>query len=198
MFTEEANGIFRLKIPFDTVETSVFLIEADNKIILVDSAATGEDVDGYIIPALCERGRSLSDVDMLVLTHNHLDHAGGADRISELAPEIVIVNGVRKLAEEIYTYSLPGHTDDSIGVLDERTHTLISGDGLQGAGVDKFRCYTQNPKAYLETIKKIENDKRIESVLFSHAYEPWRSYSAIGREAVDFCLSECKKYIKEK
>ena len=55
--------------------------------------------------------------------------------------------------------TLAGHTDDSIGVLDERSHTLISGDGLQGAGVDKYRCSLYNKNAYIETIEKIKNDK---------------------------------------
>ncbi len=197
-FEEEVIGIYRLRIPFDTVETSVFLIEADEKRILVDSATTSEDVNGYIVPALCERGYSLRDIDMLVLTHRHGDHAGGCGRITELAPNIKVVTDVRELATNISTYAMPGHTEDCIGVMDVRTHTLISGDGLQGAGVDKYRCYTKNPEAYLETIKKIENDERIENILFSHAYEPWNSYRAIGREAVNFCLSECKKYVKEK
>ena len=197
-FEEEINGIYRQKIPFDTVETSVFLIEADGKKILVDSATTDEDVDGYIVPALSERGYFLCDVDMLVLTHNHGDHAGGSRRIRELAPSIQVITDVRELAADISTLAMPGHTEDCIGVVDVRTHTLISGDGLQGAGVDKYRCYTQNPKAYLETIEKIKNDERIENILFSHAYEPWNSYRAIGREKVNFCLSECEKYVKEK
>ena len=132
---------------------------------------------------------------MLVLTHNHGDHAGGAKRILELAPNIQIVKGIQSLAEGIYTYPMPGHTEDCIGVMDERTHTLISGDGLQGAGVDKYRCYTQNPSAYLETVKRIEGDGRIENILFSHEYEPWYKNAAYGREDVVQVLSDCPRYM---
>jgi hypothetical protein len=76
-----------------------------------------------------------------------------------------------------------------------RTHTLISGDGLQGAGVDKYRCYLLDSSAYLETINRVKNDERIENILFSHAYEPWNCDTAYGRAAVDMCLAECLKYI---
>ena len=197
-FKEEIKGIYRQRIPFDTVETSVFLIEANGTQILVDCAATSEDVDEYIVPGLRSLGYSLCDVDMLVLTHNHGDHAGGKERILEFAPSIKVIDDIRCLAEGISTYPMAGHTKNSIGVLDERSHTLISGDGLQGAGVDKYRCYMQDPAAYLKTIEKIQNDARIENILFSHDYEPWNSYSAIGRVAVDYCLTECKKYVKKK
>jgi glyoxylase-like metal-dependent hydrolase (beta-lactamase superfamily II) len=136
-----------------------------------------------------------SDIDILVLTHRHADHAGGRQHICELAPDIRVVTDVQTLTTDISIYAMPGHTEDCIGIFDRRTHTLISGDGLQGAGVDKFRCYTQNPTAYSETLKKIENDERIENILFSHAYEPWNKDSITGRNKVLECLSDCMKYI---
>lgn len=37
-FHKEIDGIYRLKIPFDTVYTSVFLLETDEGDILVDCA----------------------------------------------------------------------------------------------------------------------------------------------------------------
>ena len=195
-FFEEVKGIYRLKVPFERIYTSVFLIETDQKRILVDCATTAEDVDTHILPALASLGYSLSDVDMLVLTHKHEDHAGGRERILEIAPNIEIVTDVRPLTDRISTYPLSGHTEDSIGILDTRTHTLISGDGLQGAGVDKYRCHTKNPVAYHETLKRIEQDERIENILFSHAYEPWNQDRAVGRCEVINCLSDCKKYVK--
>ena len=75
--------------------------------------------------------------------------------------------------------------------------TLISGDGLQGAGVDKYRAYAQNQKAYYETLERIKQDERIENLIFSHAYEPWYKDHIFGRENVLDVLEECKKYIGE-
>lgn len=197
-FYKETDRIYRLRVPFDTVYTSVFLIDVPHGAILVDCATTDADVDECIVPALQEMGLALSDVRAIVLTHSHDDHAGGHQRILSLSPQIETVTDVRRLWDGIETYPMAGHTADSIGVLDTHAHTLLSGDGLQGAGVDKYRCYTKEPMAYLETVERIQNDKQIENILFSHAYEPWNCDRAIGRETVDACLAACIEYFKEK
>ena len=193
-FYKETDGIYRLRVPFDRIYTSVFLIQTENGPVLVDCATTDEDVDGCIVPALKKMGYALSDVGTLVLTHKHGDHAGGRKRILSLAPNIEVVTDVRTLSQGISTYPMAGHTVDFIGVFDERSHTLISGDGLQGAGVDKYRCSVRTPEGYLETIERIQNDARIENLLFSHAYEPWNADRAFGREAVEKCLRDCLVY----
>ena len=195
-FYEEISGIYRLKVRFDKIYTSIFLMIADSKKILVDCATTDEDVDTVLIPSLKEMGYELSDIDALVLTHRHDDHAGGLKRILQIAPETEVVTGLRTLCDGISTYALSGHTKDSIGVFDGRTNTLISGDGIQGAGVDKYRCYAQDPVAYLETLNKIKNDKKIENILFSHAYEPWNTDSAFGREIAENCIIKSIEYMK--
>ncbi len=196
-FYEEANGIYRLKVPFEKIYTSVFLITTPNGAVLVDCATTAEDVDIFIVPSLRALGYAPTDIKMLVLTHRHGDHAGGLSRILSLAPNIEVVSDVRQLAEGLYTYPLAGHTEDAIGVIDISSHTLISGDGLQGAGVDKYRCNVKNKEAYFKTLERIKNDERVENILFSHAYEPFDKDSVFGRGEVEACLSQCKKYVKE-
>ena len=47
-------------------------------------------------------------------------------------------------------YSLKGHTLDSIGCLDLQSGTLISGDGFQGAGVGRYRCFLECKEEYLK------------------------------------------------
>ena len=195
-FYKETEDIYRLTIPFNTVYTSVFLIKSPSGAVLVDCGSTREDVDEYIVPALFEIGYSLLEITAIALTHMHSDHAGGLSRILELAPNITVIRSVCTLSDMLFTYPMRGHTEDCIGVFDLRSHTLISGDGLQGAGVDKYRCYLKDPVAYFETLERIGKDKRIENILFSHAYEPWNCDHAFGREAVEGCLCHCKKYIK--
>ena len=195
-FKKEKSWIYRLKIPFDTVYTSVFLIRSAFGNLLVDCASSGEDVDQCIVPALKRLGYDLSDIEMLVLTHRHSDHAGGLARVLSLAPNIEVVTDARTICDEICTYPMAGHTEDSIGVFDMRSHTLLSGDGLQGAGVDKYRCYVKLPEAYTHTLERIRNDGRIENILFSHAYEPWNSDAALGRKRVLECIEECLNYLK--
>ena len=96
MFYKEVSDIFRLKIPFDDIYTSVFLIKSSEGPILVDCATTAEDVDEYIIPALRLMGYAPSDIRCLVLTHSHSDHAGGLPRLLELTPNIEIIRRAKK------------------------------------------------------------------------------------------------------
>ena len=105
-FYKITDGIYRLKIPFDGIYPSVFLIEVPSGAILVDCATTSDDVDQYIIPALRKMGYELSNIKMLVLTHKHGDHAGGLSRILSLAQDIKVVTDVSTLCEEVCTYPL--------------------------------------------------------------------------------------------
>ena len=196
-FCLQTSGIYRLKIPFDTVYTSVFLVEDREKRVLLDCATTKEDVENYIIPALAALGYRPTDLTAIVLTHKHADHAGGLPHLLRYAPNLEVVTDVRRLTDTLLTYPLAGHTEDAIGLFDERTHVLLSGDGLQGAGVDKYRCSLANPTAYRETLERIRKDDQIENILFSHAYEPWLADAVWGRGAVCACLSDCEKYIGE-
>ena len=197
-FEKIVDGIYRLKIPFDTVYTSVFLVLTESGRVLVDCATTDRDVDGYIVPALRELGIKPTDIRSIVITHNHGDHAGGLERILHHAPDIEVIREARELFDGILTYPLYGHAKEMIGLLDARTGTLISGDGLQGAGVDKYRAYAEDKTAYHETLERIKKDVRIKNLIFSHAYEPWYTDHVLGRESVLDVLEECKKYIGEK
>lgn len=195
-FTKEIGDIYRLKIPFENIYTSSFLIKTDIGAVLVDCGSSGEDVDRYLIPALAEAGYSLGDIKMLLLTHGHKDHAGGLERILTLAPNIEVVREARELCDGVETYPMAGHTADSIGVLDSRCGALISGDGLQGAAVGRFRLSVKERKEYLETLERVRRDGRISALLFSHQYEPWNSGRIVGRRAVPEALDKCLEIIK--
>ena len=197
-FEKEIGNIYRLKVPFESVYTSVFLIKNKAGNILIDCATYDSDIDGYILPALTKLGLSLADISHLVVTHLHSDHAGGEKRIRQLHPTIKIVRSVdEKLFDGLSVYELKGHTLDLIGVLDEDTGTLITADGLQGKGIGKYRCSLESKEEYLKTLEKIQADKRIESVLFSHDYEPWYVNGVFGRERVEKIIKDCKKVLGE-
>ncbi len=51
-FYPEFEGIYRLRVPFHNIYTSVFLIISKDRRILLDCATTAGDVDGVILPAL--------------------------------------------------------------------------------------------------------------------------------------------------
>lgn len=195
-FYRENDGIWRLEVPFFTVYTSVFLIDTPDGYVLVDCATTDDDVDGYIIPAIKELGISLSDIKKIVITHDHSDHAGGLSGIQYHIPHIEVVREVKEVCDGVATYPLTGHTKDFIGVFDSRTGTLISGDGLQGAGIKQYRTMLADKEGYKETLERIRLDEKIKNVLFSHEYEPWYKNGVRGRENVLIILSDCLEYVK--
>ena len=194
-FIKECDGIYRLKVQYTTVYTSIFLIETELGALLVDTASYDEDIDGCLLPALEKMNIKLSEIYAIVITHNHFDHSGGLKRILEIAPDLRVITELCDITDKISTYPMAGHTEDAIGVFDSRTNTLLSGDGLQGAGVDKYRCSAPFVEKYLETIERIKNDDRIEHILFSHAYEPWYSDRIDGRDAVIAAVEKCKEYV---
>ena len=195
-FYKETEGIWRLEVPFFTVYTSVFLIDTPDDYVLVDCATTDSDVDDVILPALTERGLSLSNLRALVLTHSHSDHDGGRKRLLEHCPTLEVFDFHHfSSLSGVFMYPLAGHTRDSIGLYVERCGLLISGDGLQGDGVGKYRLSLQDEEAYQNTLEKVMRDERVCNILFSHAYEPWYSDQAMGRCAVLKCLEDCFDFI---
>ena len=192
-FVREIGEIYRLKVPFESVYTSVFFIKTENGNALVDCATTASDVDDVILPALNRLGVRLADIRYLILTHKHGDHAGGKARLLQHSPTLEVVQSVSPVSlKGITTYAMKGHTLDCIGVFDETSGTLIAGDGLQGAGIGKYRCSLESREEYVKTIERIEKDKTIENVLFSHAYEPWYKDGVFGRENVEKVLNDCR------
>lgn len=193
-FYRECGEIFRLKVRFENLYTSVFLVLDGETAVMVDCATTDSDVNEVIAPALREMGQNLR-VTHLLLTHKHGDHAGGLKRMRELFPDLTVIDKAVDLSENLEIYPMPGHTEDFVGLLDKRTGTLVSGDGLQGDGVGKYRCSVVTKGGYAQTIEKIKRDKRVNNLLFSHEYEPWNENGAFGREAVEDCLAYCEKTI---
>ena len=194
-FFEVVENIYRLKVPFESVYTSVFLVKCQKGAILVDSATTDYDVDTYIVPALAELGIGKNELYGIVITHDHSDHAGGLKRMLEIFPNLVVIKNEENSLEEVEIYPLEGHTVDFIGLYDKRSKTLISGDGIQGAGIGRYRCLLASKEMYRDTLEKIENDCNVKNLLFSHEYEPWYKDFMFGREDVLKCIKECRNYI---
>ena len=82
-FSEIAKDVYLLKVPFGPVWTGVVLLRGKEN-ILIDSSATGEDVDRYLLPALEKLGLTVHDIHYLVNTHSHGDHIGGHARLRQL------------------------------------------------------------------------------------------------------------------
>lgn len=202
--TQPVSNIYKLEVPFDDIYTSVFVLKFGERYAIVDAATTDFDVDRYIVPALAELGLSARAPEALLLTHRHGDHAGGAKRLSEIFPGMPVYSseGCRDvptrtlcdgdvLFDLIEVVMLPGHTDTSVGFLDRRTDTLLSGDCLQQRGVSRYTNGVKDREAYLRSIARLRT-MRLSRILASHEYVPLGS-TAEGEAAVRAYLDECER-----
>ena len=85
--------------------------------------------------------------------------------------------------------SLPGHTQNSVGYLDTRTNTLLSGDCLQLKGVGKYRNGIAYVDHYINSIYKLQQMK-LDRIIAAHEYDPLGSVAS-GRDAVEAYLNLC-------
>ncbi len=203
------KGIFRLKVPFEDLYTSVFAVYERDRIALVDTATTKEDVDTCIVPALNELiGREGGTLSFILLTHRHGDHAGGVFRLAELFEHVTVcahhpmelpnfhqLCDKEPIFERLSAVHLPGHSSDSMGYLDGEHGLLLSGDCLQLRGVGKYTKGIRDRDAYVASIERLEKMK-LQCIVASHDYVPL-GYLADGKEAVAEYLALCKKIALE-
>ncbi|MEX0982841.1 MAG: MBL fold metallo-hydrolase [Bacteroidales bacterium] len=72
------------------VNVSGFLVYNTDAVILVDTGLS--KTTGKFTEAIGELQRSPEDISLIVLTHTHFDHAGGASRIKELTKAPLVVH----------------------------------------------------------------------------------------------------------
>jgi glyoxylase-like metal-dependent hydrolase (beta-lactamase superfamily II) len=73
----ERQGIFRLAIPtpFQVGRVNAYLIE-DSPLTLIDSGPNSAKALDELEQALVARGHAVEDIELLVITHQHMDHFG--------------------------------------------------------------------------------------------------------------------------
>lgn len=208
--TAVTPDIHRLVIPFLDIYTTVFLIETPDGALLFDTATYPEDADNYILPALRQLGISRDTLHCVVVSHNHRDHAGSLPRIHQEFPEAFLLTGSAKLREQypdanflsaedgtkvlnvLEVVTIPGHTGDAIGILDTRTGTLLSGDGLQLFGIygsGKWGANISYPAAHRFAVEKLRS-LPLNTIAASHDYHPC-GYIARGKAEINAYLGAC-------
>ena len=198
------DRIYRLKVPFQSVYTAVFLIKCRDGCMLVDAATTSEDAV-LILDAVKELGVDIGCVSHILITHAHGDHAGGLRALCDATPHAVVCAGSEYLCEryslerfellqdgaEIYdgitAISLSGHSPDSYGYFDVESGCLISGDGVQLCGIGRYGTGLSSFDDYLSTLDKIAG-MQPSMLVCSHEYYPYGSI-AVG--------DELKRYIAD-
>jgi len=128
-FEQIAKDVYLLKVPFGPVWTGVILLRGE-KNILIDSSATGADVDAYVVPALKELGLEITDIHYLVNTHSHGDHIGGHARMRQLGDfRVVSYTGSKPKVEDPVPYAIATRTKFP-------AHSPAPQSFLQGVKVD--------------------------------------------------------------
>ena len=172
-FEKITERIYRLKVPFESVYTAVFLIKCRDSYMLVDAATTSEDA-GIILDALADASVELDLVSHILITHAHGDHAGGLRALRDAIPHAVVCAGSEYLRDRlsldqfealsdgdeicdgIVALSLKGHSADSYGYLDVESRCLVSGDAVQLCGIGRYGTGLSSFEDYLATLDKID------------------------------------------
>ncbi len=132
-------GIWRLGLGL----SNAYLVEADDGLVVVDTGVAGRA--GRILAAVAQAGRGPADVHDIVLTHQHIDHAGSLARLAAATGARVSVHALD--APEIRAGGVPraGRMRGGLDVLLARVrpgrhleaatvdHELVDGEVLQAA-----------------------------------------------------------------
>ena len=133
-----------------TMGSTVSLIES-NKIILVDTGSI--PAKDRLVGELKKRGFMPEDIDMVVLTHLHLDHImnvhlfdnakvlckvrgdeypGQVHNLAQGCLERIDLFDNSLIARDVVCMMTPGHTDDTLSVLVKTPegHVVIAGDAI--------------------------------------------------------------------
>jgi glyoxylase-like metal-dependent hydrolase (beta-lactamase superfamily II) len=70
------HALYRITTPYDKTGTVFLYLLKGDRVALVDTGAVDSPRE-VLEPALAEIGMGLSDVDLILNTHAHLDHSGG-------------------------------------------------------------------------------------------------------------------------
>lgn len=99
--TDYTHGISAIDAQFHRPgRAAIHLIVENGKMALIDTGTTSSISD--VISVLKEKNLSIEDVDYIILTHIHLDHAGGASECMRCFPNAQLVvhpRGARHMAD---------------------------------------------------------------------------------------------------
>lgn len=144
----------------------------------------GPDDTGHL-----ERIASESNVEVILLTHRHPDHAAGASRLSRMTDAPVLAFGSSISDDEevagLVALHTPGHARDHLCFYDARSGTLFSGDLVAGRGSIMVAPPEGDMRDYMDSLYRIKN------------LDPKRILPGHGPEITD-APAKIKEYIRHR
>lgn len=156
---------------------SMLLIDGGEGCFLLDTGVK-EALDVTLAPFLKERNIPWNAIHQIINTHSHSDHVGCNIRLRELTGAEFSIHhtGAEELRSTGFVFErelgdgdevcdgnitikiihTPGHSPDSLCLLEPETGTLFSGDSIQGYGSDNIGLALYcDPDAYRESLLKV-------------------------------------------
>jgi glyoxylase-like metal-dependent hydrolase (beta-lactamase superfamily II) len=84
--TEVADGIFEVQAPFWGYPLSLYFLQSGDRWAVVDTGVNTTPAE-YIEPFMREHG-GIQALELVLLTHGHVDHIGGNSALKHLAPQV--------------------------------------------------------------------------------------------------------------
>lgn len=208
--TQINEHIYRLKVPFKDIYTTVCILRTEAGVLVFDTATYESDITEIVLPALTHLGVTADQLKYIFISHNHGDHAGGLATLAQHFPQACIVSRSPALRETyaehpfclpedgevlmdvLQVVAIPGHTADSAALLDRRTGTLIVGDSLQLYGIYGSGNWGANisyPVEHTAAIEKLRG-MDLHLVIAAHEYHPC-GYRYEGKEQIHAALNAC-------
>src|SRR3954463_4482620 len=106
---EVAPGVWSIEIgtPWPVGPVNVYLVD-DDPLTLIDVGQRSPEALADLEAGLAAAGRRIEDLERIVLTHQHIDHTGGAAMVAERAGAELC--GLDSLADWLGRY--PASLDD--------------------------------------------------------------------------------------
>ncbi len=176
-----------LRYPWRGIWVGMMLFRKNGSAVLLDSGIE-DAAEKLILPALAP-----DTLELVIHTHSHSDHAGcneflkqktsarfaihrqGAAELKP-APDILLDDGAKLKTEsmEFEVIHTPGHSPDSVCILETSTGILFTGDSVQGTGGDAVALpLWQDYECYRESLKKLRNlylQKKYHTLYTGHCF----------------------------
>ncbi len=100
---DEIDGVYRIKIdvPFQVKFVCSYLFKLEDQTVLIDAGFNSPSWKKKFIQKINNIGFNIEDIDICIITHNHIDHIGLIQEFKKKNPELKIVmhNITNKLLE---------------------------------------------------------------------------------------------------